>query len=215
MWDHEHIGHKVVVHTAEEAGHIGAAVAAVVGPTGPAAVAGMAAVAHNPEEVAVGPIGSVVVLGLDTVTWATWVAAGIQETEAAGQVVAAAAVYYILLALALEDREMRVRHRGPVVDRKVTAAELAIRGAKVKVVVRAAAGSGRMEQGPVLDIVVADRRCRRPRMTMLSSRRAAWWCGWRVWLQTGVCRGSYFSSSGVGPGKPEARWRTDKILRKP
>jgi len=185
VWDHEHIGHKVAVHTAEEAGHIGVVVAAVVGPTGPAAVAGMA-VAHNLGEVAVDSIGSVVVLGLDTVTWATWVAAGNQETEAAGQVVVVAAVCYILLALALEDREMRVRHRAPAVDRKVTAAELAIRGAKVKVVVRAAAGSGRMEQGPVLGIVVADRRCRRPRMTMLSSRRAAWWCGWRVWLQTGV-----------------------------
>ena len=62
MWGYEHIGRRVVVHTAVEAGHIGAV---VVVPTG--SVVGMAA-DHTVGEAVVDPIDSVVVLGLDTET---------------------------------------------------------------------------------------------------------------------------------------------------
>lgn len=105
MRDYEHIGRRVVVHTAAEADHIEAVVA---GPTDPAAaaVAVDRAAGHTVEGVGVGSIDSVVGLGLDTETLVT---AGIQETVAVDQV-GAEAVYYILPVL--EDREMRVRHMG-------------------------------------------------------------------------------------------------------
>lgn len=152
---------------AAEVDHIGAV---AVGPTGFAV--GMV-VGHTVGEVVVGSIGSVVVPGRGT---ETLVMTGSQETEAVDQA-EGEGVCYILAALG--DMVMRVRHMEPeeAVVCKVTAAELAIRGARVVVVVQALAGFGHTEV-VAQNIVMVDRRCSYHQgWRMRSSRRAAYCCG--------------------------------------
>lgn len=179
MWDYEHIGRmiEVVVRTAEEVDHIEVVAAAAVVPTGSAddTVAAGHTVVEEEEEV--GSIDSAVVLGLGMVTSArqTLVIVG-RESEVLDQV-AAAEVYYNLIALA--GRVMRVRRMGQewAVDHKVTVAGPVTQGAKASAAVQAAARFVRTVQVAVQvaaqGTAVAGRHCSRQRMMMLSYQRAA------------------------------------------
>lgn len=178
VWDYEHIGRRVgaVVHTAEGAGRIEVV---VVAPIGSVADMAVAVADHNLAEAAAGSIVAVVVLDLDKKETSATVDRLVNEAAGLG---AGEEVCYILLVLV--DKGTRARHMEPaqVVGHKATEAGLVTQGAEGVVVVQAA---HRVRVAvPGIAMAAAGRRCSLQQRTMLSCRRVAWCCGWRVWLQT-------------------------------